>query len=150
MRTKGAKLAAGKGPGVSRGNISRHGESPRGIIQGVSDRMDSTNISTDSTNSSTDNSTDGRNNCSSSSSVSISASDDQTEDTLRINENLENKYPNDENTMEVKKEAEKDVEGEMSLCLRIAQSCLYEVYGVRSDSNVTVQVATVEGETLWG
>jgi hypothetical protein len=125
MRTKGAKLAGVKSPGVGRGNTSGQGERPRGSVEGGSDSTNSGN--------STDNSTD--------SSGSMSISDDRTLEKVEI---------------EVEKEVEEEIEKEegpecdMSVCLHIAQSCLYEVYGVRSNSNVTVQVATVHGERLWG
>jgi hypothetical protein len=135
MRTKGAKLAGVKSPWVGRGNISGQGERPRGSVEGGSDSTNSGNSTDNSTDSgnSTDNSTD--------SSGSMSISDDRTLEKVEI---------------EVEKEVEEEIEKEegpecdMSVCLHIAQSCLYEVYGVRSNSNVTVQVATVHGERLWG
>jgi hypothetical protein len=155
MRTKGAKLAGVKSAGVGRGNISGQGERPRGRVEGGSDSTNSgnsTDNSTDSGNStdnstdsgnSTDNSTDSGNSTDNStdSSGSMSISDDRTLEKVEI---------------EVEKEVEEEIEKEegpecdMSVCLHIAQSCLYEVYGVRSNSNVTVQVATVHGERLWG
>jgi hypothetical protein len=145
MRTKGAKLAGVKSPGVGRGNISGQGERPRGSVEGGSDSTNSGNSTDNSTNSgnSTDNSTNSGNSTDNStdSSGSISISDDRTLEKVEI---------------EVEKEVEEEIEKEegpecdMSVCLHIAQSCLYEVYGVRSNSNVTVQVATVHGERLWG
>jgi hypothetical protein len=179
MRTRGAKLAGGRNPSVSRGNIVRQGESPR-ALQGGRDSTYSSNNNTDSSTDSTDSSTDSTVNSTDSTDNSTdstdgsSSSSGKTQDAFGIKRNLEVQDLRDENTLkveievekeaeaqkvaevegEVEEEGEGEVEGEgesdMSLCLTIAQCCIKEVYGVCSLSNVTVQVATVQGDRLWG
>jgi hypothetical protein len=175
MRTKGAKLAGVKSPGVGRGNVSGQGERPRGSVEGGSDSTNSgnsTDYSTDSGNS-TDYSTDSGNSTDNST-YSGNSTDNSTNSGNSTDNSTNSGYSTDNSTdssgsmsisddrtlekveIEVEKEVEEEIEKEegpecdMSVCLHIAQSCLYEVYGVRSNSNVTVQVATVHGERLWG
>ena len=179
MRTRGAKLAGGRNPSVSRGNIVRQGESPR-ARQGGRDSTYSSNNSTDSSTDNTDNSTDNTDNSTDSTDIRTdstdgSSSSDKTQDAFGIKRNLEVQDLPDENTLKVEIEVEKEAEAEkvaevevegeieegegevegegesdMSLCLTIAQCCIKEVYGVCPLSNVTVQVATVQGDRLWG
>ena len=46
--------------------------------------------------------------------------------------------------------SEEEGQTDMQTCLSIAHSCLHEVYGPSVLANSTVQLATIEGNELWG
>ena len=47
-------------------------------------------------------------------------------------------------------DSDSDSESNMHKCLHMAQCCLEEVYGTSSLSSVTIQIATIQGDSLWG